>query len=59
MDAFVNPLGFAIEFKTFAHVFQINFTNSRGFGEGQFIPYTISKFTDGNFRLGFKISRHF
>ncbi len=56
---YVNPLGFALEIKTFAHVFQINFTNSRGFGEGQFIPFTYSKFRDGNFRLGFKISRHF
>ncbi|MBD3638711.1 MAG: hypothetical protein HUJ25_15265 [Crocinitomicaceae bacterium] len=56
---FVNPLGFGIEIKTHAHVFQINITNARGFGEGQFIPYTSSKYADGEFRLGFKISRHF
>lgn len=56
---YVNSLGFGVEIKTFAHVFQINITNARGFGEGQFIPYTYSKFSEGQFRLGFKISRHF
>lgn len=56
---YVDPLGVGIEFKTHAHVFQVNFTNSRGMGEGQFIPYTSSKWSDGEFRMGFTISRHF
>ncbi|MCB9197343.1 MAG: hypothetical protein H6600_02720 [Flavobacteriales bacterium] len=56
---FVDPLGVGIEIKTFAHVFQINLTNSRGMGEAQYIPYTASKWSKGEFRLGFTISRHF
>lgn len=56
---YTDPIGVGVEFKTYAHVFQINLTNSRGMGEAQFIPYTFSKWTDGAFRLGFTISRHF
>ena len=56
---YVNPLAISIEIKTHAHVFQLNFMNSRGIGEGQFIPYTRSKWNEGEFRLGFTISRHF
>jgi hypothetical protein len=56
---YLNPLAFSVEIKTHAHVFQLNFTNSRGIGEGQFIPYTKSSWLDGEFRFGFTISRHF
>ncbi|MCB9187694.1 MAG: hypothetical protein H6600_08040 [Flavobacteriales bacterium] len=56
---YTDPIGVGVEFKTHAHVFQINLTNSRGMGEVQFIPYTASKWTDGEFRMGFTISRHF
>lgn len=56
---FVDPIGLGVEIKTFAHVFQINLTNSRGIGALQYIPYTTSKWSDGQFRLGFTISRHF
>ncbi len=56
---YTDPLGIGVEFKTHAHVFQVNFTNSRGMGEAQFIPYTFSKWGDGAFRMGFTISRHF
>jgi hypothetical protein len=56
---YTDPLGIGVEFKTHAHVFQVNFTNSRGMGEAQFIPYTSSNWGDGEFRLGFTISRHF
>ena len=56
---YVNPLAVSVEIKTFAHVFQLNFMNSKGIGEGQFIPYTSSKWLDGEFRFGFTISRHF
>lgn len=54
-----DPLGFGIEFKTFAHAFQLCFMNSAGLGEGQFIPYTSSNWLDGQFRFGFTISRNF
>lgn len=54
-----NPLGFGVEIKTYAHVFQLSFMNSRGIGEGQFIPFTSSDWGEGQFRFGFTISRHF
>ncbi len=56
---YLNPLAFSMEIKTHAHVFQLNFMNSRGIGEGQFLPYTKSSWLDGEFRFGFTISRHF
>lgn len=54
-----NPIALGLEFNTGGHVFQLNFTNSRGFGEVQYIPSTKSDFTKGEFRLGFTISRIF
>ena len=56
---YTDPLGIGIEFKTFAHVFQLNLTNSKGMGEVQYLAYTASKWSKGEFRLGFTISRHF
>jgi hypothetical protein len=37
----------------------LNFINSRGIGEGQFLPYTSSSWSDGEFRFGFTIARKF
>ena len=54
-----NSLGVAMEFETFGHIFTINLTNSRGFGETQFIPFTFSNWMDGEFRLGFTIGRKY
>ena len=54
-----NPFGMGIEINTFGHVFLLNFVNSRGIGEGQFIPYTNSKWSKGEFRFGFTIARKF
>lgn len=54
-----NSLGIAVEWVTFGHNFTINLTNSRGFGETQFIPYTFESWSKGQFRLGFCISRKF
>lgn len=54
-----NSLGIAVEWYTFGHNFTINLTNSRGFGETQFIPYTFENWSKGQFRLGFCISRKF
>ncbi len=56
---YYNPLGFGVEIKTHAHIFQLNFMNSSGIGEGQFIPYTSSNWSDGEFRFGFTIARQF
>lgn len=53
-------LGLGIEFNTSGgHVFQMNFTNVRGLNETDFIPYSQSNIGDGEFRLGFTISRLF
>ena len=54
-----NPLGIGLEINTYAHVFQLNFMNSKGIGEGQFIPYTSSNWKLGEFRFGFTIARKF
>lgn len=54
------PLGIGFEFDTSGgHVFQLNVTNSRGISETDYIPYTTSNWGDGEFRLGFTISRLF
>lgn len=54
-----NSLGIAFEWITFGHNFTINLTNSRGFGETQFITYTFEDWLKGQFRLGFCIGRKF
>jgi hypothetical protein len=54
-----DPIGLAVEFNTGGHVFQLNFTNSRGFGEAQYIPSTLSDLSKGEFRFGFTIARVF
>jgi len=53
-------LGFGFEFDTGGgHVFQVNFTNSTGISPTDYIPYTRSNWADGEFRMGFTISRLF
>lgn len=54
-----NALGFAIEFLTFGHNFTIYVTNSKGFGETQFITNTYENWLKGQFRIGFCIGRKF
>lgn len=56
---FQNSLAFAFEWMTFGHVFSIYAANAGGFGEQQFLPYTIGDWTKGQFRLGFAITRKF
>ena len=53
------PLGFGFEFDTGGHVFQLNFTNATGLSAVDYIPYTTSKWGEGQFRMGFTISRLF
>jgi len=54
-----NSLGVAVEWVTFGHNFTINLTNSKGFVESQFIPYTFEQWSKGQFRLGFCVGRKF
>ena len=56
---YINPFGIGIEINTFGHVFLLNFVNSKGIGEGQFLPYTSSSWSNGEFRFGFTIARKF
>lgn len=51
--------GFGLEIDTGGHVFQVNLTNATGIMETDFVPYTTSNWLDGEFRLGFTISRLF
>lgn len=53
------PLGLGIEWDTGGHVFQLNFTNATGLFETDYIPYTTTSWGNGEFRLGFTISRWF
>lgn len=59
-NGFYPAIGLGLEFNTTGgHVFQMNFTNVRGLSETDFIPYSQSNISDGEFRLGFTISRLF
>jgi len=59
-NGYYPPLGFGIEWETGGgHVFQINFTNSAGIEQTDYIPYTQSDILDGGVRIGFTISRQF
>ena len=53
------PIGLGFEFDTGGHVFQLNLTNATGLMPTDYIPYTFSNWGDGQFRLGFTISRMF
>jgi hypothetical protein len=53
------PLGIGLEIDTGGHVFQVNFTNAQGIIATDFLPNTQSNWGDGEFRLGFTISRLF
>ncbi|RMD71745.1 MAG: hypothetical protein D6818_07480, partial [Bacteroidetes bacterium] len=53
------PLGIGLEIETGGHVFQVNLTNSAGIMETDFLPETTQSWAEGQFRLGFTISRLF
>ncbi len=54
------PIGVGLEWMTGGgHVFQINFTNAGGLTETDYLSNTQSRWEDGQFRLGFTISRQF
>lgn len=53
-------IGFGLEWETGGgHVFQINMTNATGIFETDYIPYNPSSWGEGQYRLGFTISRLF
>jgi hypothetical protein len=56
---FYNPLGLGLEIETGGHVFHITWTNSAPILENNLIPYSNSSWLEGQFKLGFNISRAF
>lgn len=54
-----DAIGIGLEMDLGGHVFQVEIVNSRGIGENQFIPDTVSDISEGQYRLGFTISRPF
>jgi hypothetical protein len=59
-EGYYNPIGVGFEWETGGgHVFQINLTNASGLMETDYLPYTRSNWGDGEYRIGFTISRGF
>ena len=59
-NGYYPALGIGFEFDTSGgHVFQLNLTNATGLSETDYIPYTTTNWAEGEFRLGFTISRLF
>lgn len=58
-NGFYPAIGVGLEIDTGGHVFQVNVTNATALMETDYIPYTTSSWADGQFRLGFTISRLF
>jgi len=59
VDPHYGPLGIGIEIETGGHVFHVNFTNSSGIIENDYLPETIDSWSDGDVKIGFNISRVF
>ena len=57
--AYYPNLHIGFEAETGGHIFHVNFTNSRGMLENDFLPYNTANWAQGAFRLGFTISRTF
>lgn len=59
-NGYYYPIGIGFEWETGGgHVFQINLTNATGILETDYLPYTRTNWADGEYRIGFTISRHF
>jgi hypothetical protein len=58
-NPFYNPLAIGVEIETGGHVFHLNFTNTSGIIENNFLPKTTDSWLKGGFKFGFNISRVF
>ena len=58
-NGFYTPVGIGIEIETGGHVFQVNLTNATGIMESDYLANTVTNWGDGEFRLGFTVSRLF
>jgi len=57
--AYYPALNLGVEFETGGHVFHVNLSNTAGLSENDYIPYNAHNWAQGQFRLGFTISRSF
>jgi hypothetical protein len=57
--AYYPSVNIGLEFETGGHVFHVNFTNSAGILENDYIAYNAHNWAQGQFRLGFTIERTF
>jgi hypothetical protein len=57
--AIVNPLSVGVDIETGGHVFQLFVTNATAIYDAGFIPETTAKWSAGEIRFGFNISRTF
>ncbi len=55
----INPLSLGIDIETGGHVFQLHVSNSVGMNERAFLADTKGKWTKGEIRFGFNLSRIF
>lgn len=58
-SGFYNPLAVGLEIETGGHVFHVNVTNAAPILESNLISYTQDRWTKGQIKLGFNISRVF
>ena len=58
-NIYTNPLGIGIDIETGGHVFQLHFSNSQGMNEKALITGTTDKWSEGEIRFGFNLSRMF
>ncbi len=58
-QTYYDPFTLGVEFNTGGHVFRIIFSNSAGFTESQYLPYTNTTWRDAGFRIGFAFGRLF
>lgn len=58
-NGYYPAIGVGLEMDTGGHVFQVNFTNATAISETDYIPNTRGDWGEGQFRLGFTISRTF
>lgn len=56
---FEDPIGIGYEIETGGHVFTINLSNSNAISEINYLSNSRSRFSEGQYRIGFTISRMF
>jgi hypothetical protein len=56
---FQDPMGVGFEVETGGHVFTLNVTNSNSISEINYLSNSQSRFSQGQYRIGFTISRMF